>query len=270
MNSIGCIAVPILLKKLGVALVEQVHADPHGRFERVAEPLNEHLGALSKLVADHHLDLGIALDPDVDRLALVANGGQPIGEESSLVLTSEYVLAQNPGPLVANMSSTMVLKEVATKYGVPYSESAVGEVNVVEMMKLKKAVIGGEGNGGIIYPELHYGRDALVGIALILSHLATSDKSLSDLASALPATVMIKDKIELNENVDIEGIFSRLKKAYNDMEINELDGLKITFEQGWAHLRKSNTEPIIRLYIEHKTSAGAKNIKAEILEKVLS
>ncbi|SNY99514.1 phosphoglucosamine mutase [Flagellimonas pacifica] len=267
-NSVGAIAVPRLLDKLGVRRSEQIHDTVNGNFERVAEPLNEHLGSLGDLVKEKKLDLGIAVDPDVDRLALVSDEGTPIGEENTLVLAADYVLTKKKGALVANMSSTMALKDIAKKHGVMFKDSPVGEVHVVEVMKKNQAVIGGEGNGGIIYPELHYGRDALVGIALLLSHLATSKKKLSKMVSELPNYLMRKEKIQLSQEVNLEELFSCLKNKNTGTSIDEKDGLKIYYPEGWVHLRKSNTEPIIRLYAEHKTKDGLRAIRNEIFELI--
>lgn len=265
-NSIGSIAVPRLLERLGVSVVKQIYEEPNGQFQRVAEPLNQHLTGLGGLVLECDLNLGIAVDPDVDRLALVDEKGQPIGEENTLVLVADYVLDHQKGPLVANMSSTMALKDIADKHGVPFFESPVGEVHVVNAMKSNKAVIGGEGNGGVIYPELHYGRDALVGIALLLTMLAKKKVGLSSLVDKLPVYAMRKEKIELNSSKEVSTLLEKLKKQHSGISTNESDGLKIYYTEGWVHVRKSNTEPILRLYAEHKNTAGLDYMVKEMRE----
>ncbi len=263
-NSVGGLAVPLLLERLGVDRIEQIYDEPHGHFQRVAEPLVEHLTGLGELVREHRLDLGIAVDPDVDRLALVAENGVPIGEENTLVLVADHILSQKSGPLVANMSSTMALQDIAQKHGVPFFESPVGEVHVVKAMKNHHAVIGGEGNGGVICPELHYGRDALVGIAIVLTLLAKEGQTLSALVDRLPKYVMEKTKMELSEDVQVEQWFAKIKASHTGIQVNEEDGLKIYYPNGWIQLRKSNTEPIVRLYAEHREPSGLAAMITEI------
>lgn len=250
-NSSGGIYVPALLRHLGVQHVTAIHAEPNGYFAHNPEPLDEHLGDLKAAVVAHQADLGIAVDPDVDRLVLVDEQGKLIGEEYTLVLVADYVLRHTPGPTVSNLSSSRALADLTARYGQSYHPSAVGEVNVVKRMKEVGAPIGGEGNGGIIYPPTHYGRDALVGIALALSLLAHEKRPLSEIRAAFPQYVMVKDKVALPEGTPLADVFSRLQQAFShEATPNTLDGLKLDWPHGWVHLRKSNTEPIIRLYAE--------------------
>ena len=264
-NSSGGIAVPKLLERLGVHTVE-LYCTPNGHFPHNPEPLKEHLTDLSKLVIQERADFGIVVDPDVDRLAFVCENGDMFGEEYTLVACADYVLSKTSGNTVSNMSSTRALRDITLSHGQNYQASAVGEVNVVELMKLNKAIIGGEGNGGIIYPELHYGRDALVGIALFLSLLAEKNMSVSSLRNSYPSYFMSKNKIQLTPNLDVDSILDKMKYRYEDQQINDIDGVKIDFEDCWVHLRKSNTEPIIRIY----TEAFSQNEANKLAEKIIT
>lgn len=267
-NSTGGIVVPQLLYALGVQEVVEIFCEPNGKFPHNPEPLPEHLGELSSEVKRSAAQLGIAVDPDVDRLAFVCEDGEMFGEEYTLVAVADYVLKNisksKKRNTVSNLSSTRALKDITLKYGGEYYASAVGEVNVVEMMKKTKAVIGGEGNGGIIYPELHYGRDALVGIALFLSHLAQSGKSAKGLRMTYPDYIISKNKIELDDSINLDLIFKKIEEKYIKQPINKVDGLKIEFGDEWVHLRKSNTEPIIRIYAESQTETMANNLADKI------
>ena len=264
-NSTGGIAIPQLLKALGVEQVTELYCTPDGKFPHNPEPLPENLRDLSEEVIKKNAHLGISVDPDVDRLALVCEDGEMFGEEYTLVAVADYVLKNTPGATVSNLSSTRALREVTEKYGNEYFASAVGEVNVVEMMKSKNAIIGGEGNGGIIYPELHYGRDALVGIALFLTHLAQFGKSVSMLRSTYPNYHISKNKIELTPELNVDEILLKIQEKYKKQPINTIDGVKIEFEKSWVHLRRSNTEPIIRIYSEAENSATADNLAYKII-----
>tara|TARA_R100000935_G_scaffold58415_1_gene95314 strand:- start:13849 stop:15237 length:1389 start_codon:yes stop_codon:yes gene_type:complete len=255
-NSTGGIAVPLLLEALGVHPVK-LYCDPTGHFPHNPEPLKEHLGDLMELVTKEHADFGLVVDPDVDRLAFVDEKGEMFGEEYTLVAVADYILRNNPGTTVSNMSSSRALRDITEKHGGTYTASAVGEVNVVQQMKDTKAVIGGEGNGGIIYPELHYGRDSLVGIALFLSHLAEEKIAVSELRKQYTSYFMSKKKIELTPQLDVDKILKEIEARYSGEEINTLDGVKIDFAENWVHLRKSNTEPIIRIYTEAKSQNEA-------------
>lgn len=269
-NSTGGIAVPKLLKKLGVANVIEIFCEPTGKFPHNPEPLPEHLTDLSAEVVRNNADLGIIVDPDVDRLAFVNENGDVFGEEYTLVAVADYVLSQIKGNTVSNLSSTRALRDVTEKRGGIYHASAVGEVNVVKMMKKTNAVIGGEGNGGIILPELHYGRDALVGVALFLTHLARENRPMSHLKASYPNYIISKNKIQLTPEIDVDLILDRLKEKYKNQPINTVDGVKIEFDTEWVHLRKSNTEPIIRIYAEGNTLSVADSlvnkIKSDIKE----
>ena len=251
-NSTGGIAVPLLLEALGVQPIK-IHCTPNGKFPHNPEPLKEHLGDLMEKVVEEKADFGIVVDPDVDRLAFVDEKGEMFGEEYTLVAVADYVLRHTPSNTVSNMSSSRALRDVTEKYGGTYTASAVGEVNVVDEMKKTNAVIGGEGNGGIIYPELHYGRDSLVGIALFLSFLAEEKVSVSELRKTYTAYFMSKKKIELTPELDVDAILKTMEAKYVSEEINTIDGVKIDFADNWVHLRKSNTEPIIRIYTEAKS-----------------
>ena len=268
-NSTGGIVVPMLLERLGVDVIK-IHCDPNGNFPHNPEPLKEHLADLSKKVLETNADFGIAVDPDVDRLAFMDEKGVLFGEEYTLVACADYVLNINKGNTVSNMSSTRALKDVTNKYGGSYTSSAVGEVNVVESMKKNNAVIGGEGNGGIILPESHYGRDALVGIALFLSLLSEKKISVSELKKTYPLYFMSKKKINLNKDTNVDSILSIIKNNHNDDKINLIDGIKIDFIDSWVHLRKSNTEPIIRIYSEAKSQLEADKLAEEFIEKIKS
>lgn len=249
-NSVGGIAVPALLEALGVKQVTKLYCEPDGHFPRNPEPLPEHLTEISDLVPRSHAHLGIVVDPDVDRLALVCEDGSMFGEEYTLVAIADYILSNKKGNAVSNLSSSKALADIATKRGGNYFASAVGEVNVVACMKEVDAVIGGEGNGGIIVPELHYGRDALIGIALFLTHLAKSDLSCSRLRALYPNYYMSKGKIELDEKINMDALFEKIKNKYKNYPLNTIDGIKINLETEWVHIRRSNTEPIIRVYSE--------------------
>lgn len=249
-NSTGGIAIPALLEKLGVQSIVPLFCEPTGQFPHNPEPLKAHLGEIMKTVVEHGCDLGVVVDPDVDRLALISEDGTMFGEEYTLVAVADYLLARTPGHTVSNLSSSRALRDVAARHNSTYSASAVGEVNVVDEMKATSAVIGGEGNGGIILPELHYGRDALVGIALFLTHLAKTGQSASALRNSYPAYFMAKKKIDLDKSMDVDAILEQMATKYAHEEIHTIDGVKIDFDKGWVHLRKSNTEPIIRVYTE--------------------
>ncbi|MCX6275980.1 MAG: phosphoglucosamine mutase [Bacteroidetes bacterium] len=274
-NSTGGIAVPALLKALGVETIFELYCEPNGQFPHNPEPLPEHLGDISKEVKKRNAHLGIVVDPDVDRLALVCEDGEMFGEEYTLVAVADYVLKNLPGGhagkkgnTVSNLSSTRALRDVTEKAGGKYFASAVGEVNVVEAMKANHAVIGGEGNGGIIYPELHYGRDALVGIALFLSHLAKFGKSTSMLRATYPSYHISKNKIELTPQINVDEVLEGIKTKYKKQPVNTIDGVKIEFDKEWVHLRKSNTEPIIRIYSESQSQTTAKNLAEKIISDI--
>jgi phosphomannomutase len=267
-NSSGGIFVPMLLKALGVKEIIELNCEPTGLFAHNPEPLRENLTSLSNTVVREGADLGISVDPDVDRLALVNEDGEMFGEEYTLVAVADYILQNKKGSAVSNLSSTIALKDICEKHGCTYHPSAVGEVNVVEKMKEVDAVIGGEGNGGIIYPELHYGRDALVGIALFLTHLAKTGKSISFLRSTYPNYEIIKDKIPLESGTNVDVILSKLEEKYQNFEINTVDGLKIIMPDGWVMIRKSNTEPIVRVYAESNSRTIAENIVKQIKEDI--
>lgn len=268
-NSTGGIAVPMLLEKLGCEVVE-LYCEPNGHFPHNPEPLKEHLGDICELVKSEKADMGIVVDPDVDRLALVDENGDLFGEEYTLVAVADYILKNKPGVAVSNLSSSRALRDVATRHESTYFASAVGEVNVVNVMKEKNAVIGGEGNGGIIYPELHYGRDSLVGIALFLSHLALEKKTVSELRASYPDYFMGKKKIELTPDIDVDGILTKMKDLYPNDEVSTVDGVKIDFKENWVHLRKSNTEPIIRIYTEAFSQTEADGLGDEMILKIKS
>jgi len=266
-NSTGGIAVPALLEALGVEPVK-LYCDPTGEFPHNPEPLKEHLGDLMKMVVDVRADFGIVVDPDVDRLAFVDENGGMFGEEYTLVAVADYVLQHTPGNTVSNMSSSRALRDITEKRNGNYTASAVGEVNVVVKMKETNAVIGGEGNGGIIYPELHYGRDSLVGIALFLSYLADLRISVSALRKTYTSYFMSKKKIQLTPQLDVDKLLKGMEVKYADEEINNIDGVKIDFDDNWVHLRKSNTEPIIRIYTEAKSQEEADNLADKIISEI--
>ena len=267
-NSTGAIAVPALLTALGVTDVEILNAEVNGQFAHNPEPLPEHLTELSSAVVKQNADLGIAVDPDVDRLCFVCEDGSMFGEEYTLVAVADYILSKRKGNTVSNMSSTKALKDVTLKHGGEYYPSMVGEVNVVNKMKAVNAVIGGEGNGGVIVPDLHYGRDALIGIALFLTHLANSNKTIKQLRSSYPNYFISKNKIELSNGTDVKTIFENIKDLYKNQPINAEDGLKIEFDNDWVHLRTSNTEPIIRIYAESDFESKADNIAKKLMQDI--
>nr|WP_230679082.1 phosphoglucosamine mutase [Hymenobacter properus] len=265
-NSSGGFAVPQLLEALGVTTVEKLHCEPTGDFAHNPEPLPEHLRDIAKVLERGGFDLGIVVDPDVDRLALVSENGEMFGEEYTLVAVADYVLkALGGGNTVSNLSSTRALRDVTEKAGGQYAAAAVGEVNVVTKMKETNAVIGGEGNGGIIYPELHYGRDALVGIALFLTHLAKSGLTMSRLRNSYPSYFISKNKIELTPEIDTDNVLVQMQKRYAKQPVNTIDGVKIEFDKEWVHLRKSNTEPIIRIYAESDSNSTADYLAQKII-----
>ena len=266
-NSTGGIAVPKLLEKLNVNVIK-LYCDPTGDFPHNPEPLKENLSDLSELVIKENADLGIIVDPDVDRLAFVCENGDVFGEEYTLVACSDYVLSIKPGPTVSNLSSTRALKDITQTYNCEYHSSAVGEVNVVEMMKKTRAIIGGEGNGGIILPDIHYGRDALVGIALFLSHLSRTNVNCSQLRNKYPNYYMSKKKKEISSNFDYNKMINFFKNKYSSENINLSDGLKVDFSDSWVQLRKSNTEPIIRIYSEAKNQEAADQIADKFINEI--
>lgn len=255
-NSSGGIIIPKLLKQMGVEVVE-LYCEPNGQFPHNPEPLKEHLGDICKLVVEEKADFGIVVDPDVDRLAFISNDGEMFGEEYTLVACADYVLGKTKGNTVSNMSSSRALRDITEKHGGKYQASAVGEVNVVTLMKESNAIIGGEGNGGIIYPESHYGRDSLVGVALFLTHLASLDVTVAALRASYPQYYMSKNKIELTPQIDVDAILKTMTEKYKNEDILTIDGVKIDFPTEWVHLRKSNTEPIIRIYTEAPTQKEA-------------
>ena len=269
-NSVGGIIIPKLLKALGVKDVVKINCEPTGDFAHTPEPIPENLTQISKVIRENNVDLGFVVDPDVDRLAIVNNDGTMFGEEYTLVAVADYVISNTKGNTVSNMSSSRALRDIAEKHGVKYSSSAVGEVNVVDVMKKTNAIIGGEGNGGVIYPELHSGRDALVGIALFLTHLAKSKKKCSELRSSYPAYYISKNKIQLNKNINVDEILTKIESVYSKKkaEINTIDGVKIDFDREWIHLRKSNTEPIIRIYSESLTREKADLLAKEVIDEI--
>jgi phosphomannomutase len=267
-NSSGAIYVPALLKTLGVKDVIVINEEVNGKFEHNPEPLPKNLNGLSNEVVKQKASLGIAVDPDVDRLCFVCEDGSMFGEEYTLVAVADYILTHRKGNTVSNMSSTKSLKEITHKHGGEYFPSAVGEVNVVNKMKEVNAVIGGEGNGGIIVPDFHYGRDALIGIALFLTHLAHSKKSIKQLRGNYPDYFISKNKITLENGIDVNGIFQKIKEKYKNNPVNTEDGLKIEFGNDWVHLRTSNTEPIIRIYSESNFETTAENIAKKIMKDI--
>lgn len=269
-NSSGGIFIPALLKALGVETIYELFCEPNGHFPHNPEPLPEHLTEISDTVIKNKADLGIVVDPDVDRLCFVNEDGTMFGEEYTLVAVADYVLQHTPGNTVSNLSSTRALRDVTENAGQTYQASAVGEVNVVNLMKSANAVIGGEGNGGIIYPELHYGRDALVGIGLFLTHLAKSGKTISELKASYPAYHISKNKITLEEGMDVDGILKKVEGKYRLQPLSTIDGLKIEFGKEWVHLRKSNTEPIIRIYSESENESKATKLAEQIIADIKS
>ncbi|MBU2046984.1 MAG: phosphoglucosamine mutase, partial [Bacteroidetes bacterium] len=264
-NSSGGIFIPALLKALGVVTVHELYCIPDGQFPHNPEPLPENITEICKEVVRKNADLGIVVDPDVDRLCFVSEDGNPFGEEYTLVAVADYILKNQKGNTVSNLSSTRALRDVTEEAGGEYHASAVGEVNVVNLMKSSNAVIGGEGNGGVIYPELHYGRDALVGIALFLTHLAKFGKPVSHLRASYPSYFISKNKITLTPEMDIDGLLLKVEMKYKDQLHSTIDGLKIEFDKQWVHLRRSNTEPIIRIYSEAGSETAAEGLANKII-----
>jgi len=267
-NSVGGIVFPQLLKELGVAEVTEINCDPSGHFAHNPEPLAENLTETCRIIRDSNVDLGFVVDPDVDRLAIINEDGTLFNEEYTLVAVADYVLGCTPGNTVSNLSSSRALRDITEKHGGSYSASAVGEVNVVARMKAVNAVIGGEGNGGVIYPESHYGRDALVGAALFLTHLAKSGLKCSELRKTYPDYFISKNKIELTPEIDVDNILEKMKELYQNEQVNDIDGVKIDFPSSWVHLRKSNTEPIIRIYSEAATMDEAEALAQTIIAEI--
>jgi len=266
-NSSGGIIIPRLLELMGVEVVK-LYCEPNGHFPHNPEPLKEHLTDISELVVKEKADLGVVVDPDVDRLAFISEDGEMFGEEYTLVACADYVLSKTPGNTVSNMSSSRALRDVTKAHNGTYEASAVGEVNVVELMKKNNAIIGGEGNGGIIYPESHYGRDSLVGVALFLTHLANKKMSVSALRASYPEYYMSKNKIELTPQIDVDAILIAMTEKYKNEDITTIDGVKIDFAAEWVHLRKSNTEPIIRIYTEASSQEKADVLALRIIDEI--
>ncbi|WP_304035458.1 phosphoglucosamine mutase [Mesonia mobilis] len=266
-NSTGGIAIPRLLEAMGVEVVK-LYCEPNGQFPHNPEPLKEHLGDICKLVVEENADFGIVVDPDVDRLAFIDERGNMFGEEYTLVAVADYILGKEKGNTVSNLSSSRALRDVTEKHGGTYQASAVGEVNVVTLMKETQAIIGGEGNGGIIFPEFHYGRDSLVGAALFLTHLAEKKITVSQLREEYPAYFMSKNKIQLTPELDVDAILVEMEKKYANEEVSTVDGVKIDFPNNWVHLRKSNTEPIIRIYTEAKSQQEADDLADKIMMEI--
>lgn len=267
-NSVGGLILPGLLNRLGVKNVIKMNDNNTGDFAHNPEPLEKNLSGIMQLMKEGKADIAFVVDPDVDRLAMICEDGTMYGEEYTLVTVADYILKHTPGNTVSNLSSTRALRDVTRKYGHQYYASAVGEVNVVAKMKEVNAVIGGEGNGGVIYPEIHYGRDALVGIALILSHLAHEGKKASELRASYPNYYIAKNRIDLTPEIDVDAVLVKVKEMYKDQEINDIDGVKIDFPDKWVHLRKSNTEPIIRVYSEAATMEAADEIGKKVMDVV--
>ncbi len=266
-NSTGGIAIPKLLKELGVEVVE-LYCDPTGHFPHNPEPLKEHLKDICDLVVQEKADFGIVVDPDVDRLAFISNDGEMFGEEYTLVACADYVLSKTKGNTVSNLSSSRALRDISEKHGGSYEAAAVGEVNVVTKMKANNAVIGGEGNGGIIYPESHYGRDSLVGSALFLMLMSEYEGTVAELRASYPSYFMSKKKIQLTPGLDVDGILKKMAEKYKNEDISTIDGVKIDFAENWVHLRKSNTEPIIRIYTEAKSQSEADELADQIISEI--
>jgi len=267
-NSTGGLAIPALLDALGVKKVEKLFCEPTGLFPHNPEPLPENLTNISKLVVEKTCDVGFVVDPDVDRLAIIREDGKMFGEEYTLVAVADFILQHTKGNTCSNLSSTRALRDVTEKAGGQYSASAVGEVNVVEMMKNTDAIIGGEGNGGVIYPAAHYGRDALVGIALFLTYMAKTGKKCSELRTQYPDYYISKNKIQLDPEMNVDWILQQMAAKYHDLDVNTIDGVKIGFQEGWVHLRKSNTEPIIRIYAESKSEISANELAGKIINEI--
>jgi len=268
-NSTGGIAIPALLKKMGVEVVE-LYCEPNGHFPHNPEPLKEHLEDICELVKKENADFGIVVDPDVDRLAFIDEKGEMFGEEYTLVACADYVLSKTPGNTVSNLSSSRALRDITEKHNGEYKASAVGEVNVVKLMKDTNAIIGGEGNGGIIYPEAHYGRDSLVGTALFLTYLAEKGKTVSEIRNEYPSYFMSKNKIQLTPDLDVDGVLKAVEKRHSNEKISTVDGVKIDFPENWVHLRKSNTEPIIRIYTEAKSQKEADDLAEKMISEIES
>lgn len=268
-NSVGGIVLPKLLKALGVNRVNELYCTPNGDFPHNPEPLPEHLKDIFTMVKTTPSDVGFVVDPDVDRLAIVCENGEFFGEEYTLVAVADYVLKHTPGNTVSNLSSSRALRDVTRKYGCEYNASAVGEVNVTTLMKATNAVIGGEGNGGVIYPASHYGRDSLVGIALFLSHLAHEKKKVSEIRASYPEYFIAKQKVQLTPSIDVDAILKAVKEKYVQYDVTDIDGVKIDFPDKWVHLRKSNTEPIIRVYSEAHSMKEAEDIGAEVMAVIM-
>ncbi|MDR1707173.1 MAG: phosphoglucosamine mutase [Prevotella sp.] len=264
-NSVGGIVIPKLLKALGVNKINELYCTPNGEFPHNPEPLPEHLVDISTMMKTTTSNVGFVVDPDVDRLAIICENGEMFGEEYTLVAVADYILKHTPGNTVSNLSSSRALRDITRKYGCEYYASAVGEVNVTTKMKAVGAVIGGEGNGGIIYPASHYGRDALVGIALFLSHLAFERKKVSEIRASYPQYFIAKQKVELTPDINVDAILNAVKEKYNQYDVTDIDGVKIDFPDKWVHLRKSNTEPIIRVYSEAQTMKEAEDIGGEVM-----
>ena len=269
-NSTGGIVIPKLLKALNCKEITEIYCTPNGEFPHNPEPLAEHLEDLSNKVKEKNADLGIVVDPDVDRLAFVCENGEVFGEEYTLVAVADHITGEKPGNSVSNLSSTRALEDITIKNGGKYYASAVGEVNVVEMMKEKNAVIGGEGNGGVIFPELHYGRDALVGIALFLTYLANKKLKMSELKNSFPQYIISKNKLSLSKGTNIDLLLDRISKKYKTVKQNKIDGLKLEFDNEWVHMRKSNTEPIIRIYAESQNQKSAHNLGERFIKELKS
>ena len=267
-NSVGGLILPLLLKQLGVSEVVELYCEPNGNFPHNPEPLPEHLGALSAAVRDHGADVGLVVDPDVDRLAMIDERGQFFGEEYTIVAVADYILSKTPGNTVSNLSSSRALRDVTEKYGCRHFASPVGEVHVVRVMKENKAVIGGEGNGGVIYPGMHYGRDALTGTALFLTYLASQGCTMSELKKRYPEYTISKNKVALEPGTDTERILEKVQDKYAGHPVNTEDGIKIDLPEGWIHLRKSNTEPIIRIYTEANTVSVAEALAKQVIDMI--
>jgi len=266
-NSTGGFMIPRLLERMGVECIK-LYCEPNGQFPHNPEPLPENLSEISRLVVDKDADFGIVVDPDVDRLALICEDGSMFGEEYTLVAIADFVLSKTSGNTVSNLSSTRALRDITNKHNGNYEASAVGEVNVVEKMKATNAIIGGEGNGGVIYPELHYGRDALIGVALFLTQLAELKISAKELRETYPNYFISKNKIQLTPEIDVDNILATLKEKYKNEKITTIDGLKIDFKDGWVHFRKSNTEPIIRIYAESEGKEKANTFAQKMIQEI--
>lgn len=269
-NSVGGVVIPQLLRALGVKNIIELNCEPTGRFAHTPEPIPENLGDIAALVKESGADVGFVVDPDVDRLAIIQDGGKMFGEENTLVAIADYVLTHTPGATVSNLSSSRALRDVTEAHGCSYTAAAVGEVNVTTEMKRTGAVIGGEGNGGVIYPELHYGRDALVGVALFLTLMAKSGKKPSEILAGLPEYSIYKTKVQLQPGLDVDKLLLQIKEKYADEKITDIDGVKIDFTDSWVHLRKSNTEPIVRVYSEAHSEAKAEELANSVKDVILA